>query len=132
LAVGVRRYRAYVQQRLPQGFIEDDRRPEQSGHGLLGHVVIGRAEAAGSQHRAGAAERGPNRLADVVRPIRHAGAPREPDALRRQGAPDLRTVGVEREPEQQLGADGDDFEFHEAAGEAQRPRWENRLRCRIR
>jgi hypothetical protein len=76
----------------------------------------GRSQPSGRQHRAGAAQCLAHGGADRLRAVGHRGAPRDPHAQSRQTPGDLGAVGVDREAEQQLGADGDELDVHASAG----------------
>ena len=85
---------------------------EQLRHDPLGHVVARGSEAAGGHDERGALERLGHRRADRVRPVGNRGAAGDLGARRRQGAPQLGGVAIDGMTEQQLRADGDDFELH--------------------
>jgi hypothetical protein len=93
----------------PHLLVELERRPDQLGHDLLADVVAGGAQSAGGDHGAGARQRALDRLADGVRAVAHAGPAHHLHADGRERPRDLRAVGVQREAEQELGADGDEF-----------------------
>ena len=85
---------------------------EQLGDDLLGDVVAGGAEAAGGDDGAGPRERSatPSRIAAGSSPTVVRRTTRTPTAA--SAARDLRAVGVDREAEQQLGADGEELDVH--------------------
>ena len=78
----------------------------------LRHVVAGGAETSGRQHEPGALECFGHGRADRLRPIGDGDAADDFGARRSQGAAQLGGVRVHGVPEQQLRADGDDFELH--------------------
>ena len=85
--------------------------PEQLGDRLLGEVVGRRPEAAGRDHRAGAIERLADGRGDLGGVVADGGPPHDVHADRRERAREVRGVRVDREAEQQLVADRDDFDL---------------------
>ena len=92
--------------------VERERALQQLRDDGFGHVVAGGAEAAGGEDGAGASQRVGDGVPDRGGPVGHGRAAHDLDAGRRQGAPQLRRVGIDQVPQHQLGADGDDFQLH--------------------
>jgi hypothetical protein len=99
-------------ERVPQRLVEVERPVIERGDDALRDVVAGGAEAAGGDDGPGPLECRADRIADLIGPVGDRGAPHHPDADGGELPADLRAVGVHGEPEQQLGADGDDLEIH--------------------
>ncbi|MEI2720925.1 MAG: hypothetical protein V9E87_12455 [Gemmatimonadales bacterium] len=100
---------------IPDALVELERHPEQLGDDVLRDIVARGAEAAGGDHQAGPGQRGVDGGADLVGRIADGGTSGDADADGRERAPDEGGVGVHREAEQQLGADGDDFDGQRGA-----------------
>ena len=85
---------------------------EKVGYHFLGDVVSSGAKPTGGEHGTGSSESIGDHVTDLVAMVRHRSAPGDSNAVGGQGARDLRSIGVHGHPEQQLGADGDQFDFH--------------------
>lgn len=86
--------------------------PKDRRNGRLGHVVGRGTEATGGDDSTGAFERVTHGRLDAVGVVAAGGSPYDAYAECRQLAPEMRGVGIDGESEQQLVADGDDFQFH--------------------
>ena len=86
--------------------------PEDRGDGRLREIVGGGAEAAGGDHGARAVERLPHRGRDLSGASPTVERRTTPIPARREFAGEVRGVGVDGESEQELVADGDDFDVH--------------------
>ncbi len=92
--------------------VHDHAAPEQFGDHGLRAIVGGWSESAGRDHGAGAIERIAHGRRNQRGIVAGSGATHDADADGRQLTREMRRVGVDREAEQQLVADGDDFEVH--------------------
>ncbi len=91
-------------------FVEAHVPPEQRGDGGLGEIVRRRPQSAGGDHGTGAVERFAHDGGDFRRHVADGGATCDLDADGRELARQVRGVRVDREAEQQLVADRDDFD----------------------
>jgi hypothetical protein len=95
-------------------FVERHATSEQLGDRLLGEIVRRWTEAAGRDHGTSSVERFANGLLNRSRFVADSRASYDVHPDRRQCAREVRSVCVDRESEQQLIADGDDFDRRSA------------------
>ena len=95
---------------LPHHVVELERHAEQFRDHVLRHVIARGAKAAGGDHKTGAGQCFVNRRANFVGRIDHGGAPHNAHTGGTQRLAEKRRVGVDREAEEEFGADGDEFD----------------------
>ncbi len=86
---------------------------ERFGDGLAGQIVFGGSEAAHEDENVGAAESGANGVDEILAPVANDGLESDGDADPVELFREIERVGVLAERGEHLGADGDDFGFHE-------------------
>ena len=95
-----------------RALVQDKLQPQDLGDGLLGEVVQGGAKAARGDHEIAAGEGLDQALPEALGVVAHGGHVLEVDAKLGKLSGEEGGVGVDGVPEEQLGADGDDFSFH--------------------
>ena len=99
-------------ERINDRFVEQHAAPEQRGDRRLGEIIGRWAESAAGDHCAGAFKRFSDSRRDLVGAIAHGRAAHHADPQRSGLACEEGGVGVDRVAEQQLVANGDEFDVH--------------------